>query len=175
MIQSLNSERLVMRPFQQNEAALILRLDSDPKVMKYLGLQVMTEIEEAQKVIDALLTQYKAFGIGRYVVELKETGEFIGWAGLKYMDKPINSYQGHYDLGYRFSAAHWGKGYATEAAKAWLELADGEAQLAPVHAYTDENHQASQHVLLKCGFSLGGRFHDGFGWCRWLNRTPSDH
>jgi len=175
MISELTTERLIMRPFKEKEAHLIFELDSNPKVMEHLGIATMKNIEEGAKVIESLIAQYKDHGIGRYVVELKETGEFIGWAGLKYMPELINDHQNHYDLGYRFSSKHWGRGYATEASKAWLEYADGIGQMSPIHAYTAEGHVASQQVLLKCGFELAGRFHDGLGWCTWLNRRSQNH
>ena len=110
MISELTTERLIMRPFKEKEAHLIFELDSNPKVMEHLGIATMKNIEEGAKVIESLIAQYKDHGIGRYVVELKETGEFIGWAGLKYMPELINDHQNHYDLGYRFSSKHWGRG-----------------------------------------------------------------
>lgn len=172
MIQELFTERLRMRPFKKDDAQLIFMLDSDPAVMQYLGGDVMKAPEEAKKVIDYLLEQYQQFGIARYAVELKSSGEFIGWAGLKYMDQELNGHINFYDLGYRFCSAHWGKGYATEAAKAWLDYADGEGRLSPVSAYISAGHLASQNVLIKCGFQLGEQFHDGFDLCTWLSRSP---
>ena len=61
------------------------------------------------RISEDVLGDYKKHGVGRFAVEIKSTGDFIGFAGLKYLE----DYK-EVDIGYRFISEHWGKGYATK-------------------------------------------------------------
>ena len=80
----LTSERFLLRPFELSDANDLFELDSDPLVHQFLGNKLQTEVQQAKDVIEKVQKQYKDFGIGRYAVIDKQTGEFVGWCGLKY-------------------------------------------------------------------------------------------
>nr|WP_240768670.1 GNAT family N-acetyltransferase [Olivibacter sp. XZL3] len=76
-------------------------LDSDPEVHKYLGNNPIKDKDQVPGIIDFIRKQYIEHGIGRWAVVDKQTNDFIGWAGLKYITEETNGQKNYYDLGYR--------------------------------------------------------------------------
>jgi ribosomal-protein-alanine N-acetyltransferase len=84
--------------------------------------------EEIHKRIEQnVMGDYEKYGYGRYAVILKETDEFIGFSGLKYLEE-LNEVE----LGYRFLRKCWGKGIATEAGRPFIEYGFGELGLKKI-------------------------------------------
>lgn len=161
-MQAITTDRLLLRPFKEEDAHGLFELDSNAEVHRFLGNRPVKDIEEVMKVIRYIQQQYHDFGIGRWVVEDKSSGKFMGWAGLKWITEAINGQVHYYDLGYRFIPAYWGKGYATEAAGAWLDYAKVKLKAGKIYAMTDSQNLASQNVLGKLGFITQQNFvHEG--------------
>lgn len=116
MMPTVESARLLYRELVPSDDVYLFELDSNPEVHRYLGNNPVTSIEQVRDAIANIRGQYERNGIGRMAVILKETGEFIGWAGLKLEDHR-NGHDKFYDVGYRFIQRFWGNGYATEATK----------------------------------------------------------
>lgn len=146
------TERLILRELMEEDEQGLFELDSDPEVHRYLGNQPVKSIEQIRLVIAFIQQQYEDNGIGRWAVIEKKSGEFLGWAGLKLFREEVNQHSGFYELGYRFMKKHWGKGYATEAAKASVKYGFEEMDLDELFAMTDINNGASRQVLKKAGF-----------------------
>lgn len=158
---SFETERLLCRELIASDDAGMFELDSNPNVHRHLGNNPVKSIDESREHIALIRQQYRDYGIGRWAVILKETGEFIGWSGLK-VEKNVNNHQQFYDLGYRFIEKHWGKGYATETAKAFVDFGFNQMNLHTINAYTDADHLASQKVLANAGLKLVNVFlYDG--------------
>lgn len=144
----LETERLYLREFTMDDAQLLIELNT-PEVLKYVH-EPPTTTENAPIVLrDIILPQYKLYNHGRWAVHLKTSHEFIGWCGLKYVKE-----RDEIDLGYRFFPKHWGKGYATEAAKAVIDYGKNVLQLPHIMAQAHLENIASQHVLEKCGLQF---------------------
>ncbi|WP_161599470.1 GNAT family N-acetyltransferase [Hymenobacter nivis] len=92
---------------------------------------------------------YRAGALARWAVELRATGEFVGWAGLKLNHEPVNGRTDFVDLGYRLLEPHWGQGYGTEAGRAWLAQGFGALALPLVASYAEATHGASRRILEK--------------------------
>jgi RimJ/RimL family protein N-acetyltransferase len=142
----------------------MFELDSDPVVHRYLGNQPVQDIEQSREAIRFIRQQYLDNGIGRWAVIEKSTGYFLGWAGLKLVKEPANNHTGFYDVGYRLIKKYWGKGFATEAAKAVVDYGFEVLQLPVIYGMADINNAASAHVLQKTGLQLIEAFD--------LNGTP---
>lgn len=147
----VETERLILREILTEDEAALFELDSDPEVHKYVGRKPVETIEQIRLVIQFIRQQYMDFGIGRWAVIDKSNNQFIGWAGLKFFTDEINGISDFYELGYRFMKKHWGKGYATEAAKAIVRYGFEELELNEIYGMTDIENMASKKVLEKAG------------------------
>ena len=135
-------------------------LDSDPEVHRYLGDKPINTKSEAIKIIEMLLEQYDKFGIARWAIISKYSEEFIGWSGLKFIDKMTNSHINYYDIGYRIRQNFWGHGYAYESANAWINYAKAIIDADALYAITHMDNLQSQNVLRKCNFSQKNTFQE---------------
>lgn len=162
MKKPIETERLLLREVVFSDVDGMFELDSNPNVHTYLGNKPVTTIEQSREYIEFLQQQYKDFGTGRWAVILKETNEFIGWSGIKFITDEINNHQNFYEIGYRFIEKHWGKGYATEAGKAFIDHAFNEMKVEAVYAYADEGNDNSRKILEKLGLQFVNSFeHEG--------------
>ena len=151
MNMTLETERLLFRPFETTDAEDMFVLDSNPNVHRYLGNEPLTSIDQCHGYIKSIQNQYTQNGIGRFVAILKETGETIGWMGLKFVTEEENGHCNYYDIGYRLQEAHWGKGYAYEGAKAWLDHAFNEMKVPALYASAHIDNAGSNRILQKIG------------------------
>lgn len=112
------TKRLTFWPFTEADFELMRSLDADPEVMRYIGTGAATEAETRTR-FNRVLAQTKQYGVGVYAAHLRATGEFIGRAGLIHWELDGEKI---WEVGYTFAKAHWGKGYATEAAQYWKQV-----------------------------------------------------
>ena len=148
----IETERLVIREIVQEDIDGMFELDSNPDVHKFLGNNPIKTIEESRDTIQFIRQQYTDYGIGRWAMIEKQTNNFIGWNGFKFITETINRHTEYYDLGYRMIPKYWNKGYATEAAKACLNYGITKLKLNPIYAITTADNTASRNVLIKTGF-----------------------
>ena len=170
---SFESERLLFRELISSDDIAMFEMDADPAVCKYLGISPFKTLSETQSSIQNIHQQYLDHGIGRWAVILKETNEFIGWAGIKYIKK-LNGFERNYDLGYRFLKRFWGKGYGYESAQAFVDFGFDEMKLERISAYVDVNNIASLKILQKCGFQFVNNFMDEGDLCAWYELRNHD-
>ncbi|MDF2932395.1 MAG: N-acetyltransferase [Chryseobacterium sp.] len=163
----LETERLILRKLEKSDAERMFLLDSNPDVMKYIGISPLLKLEESEKVIQMIQQQYRDNGLGRLAVIEKETGLLIGWSGLKLHTAEINGYQNFYELGYRFLPESWGKGYAFESSKASLNFGFNDLNAEIIYAYAHAENGASNKVLNRLGFEKTGEFTEPDGICFW--------
>ncbi len=172
----LETDRLIVRPLNETDLNDMFALDSNPKVHQYLGNKPITHKQEALNYIKSTIKQYNTTGVGRWAVIEKETKSFIGWCGLRlYNDMTFNNKTNFYDIGYRLLPKYWGKGYATESAKACLNYAFSTLNLNTIYGITEKENAASHAVLLKIGLNyIEDFYHDAEQMTlRWyaLNKT----
>lgn len=163
----LETERLIMRPIEFSDDEVLFALDSNPNVHLYLGNNPVTTIEQVREYIKSIKNQYEQNGIGRFIVELKDTKEAIGWAGLKFITEEDNGHINFYDIGYRLREEFWGKGYAQEAAVKWLDHALNTMKLPAVYASAHVDNIGSNIILKKIGMQQNGQFLWNGLTCNW--------
>lgn len=152
----IETERLLLRTFTEEDANLVYYLNNDPDVTRYTGDPVRDEMHALEVLQKAVIPQYTLYGHGRWAVHTKQaagpiTNGFIGWCGLK-MRPEINEI----DLGYRFIKSSWGKGYATEAAAASLRYGFEKLGIKRIVGRALPGNLASIRVLEKCGMIYVG-------------------
>lgn len=163
----LETERLILRNLVEEDYKRLYLLDSDPEVMKYVGMPTLSKIEESKDVVKMIIQQYEDNGLGRLAVIEKESGLLIGWSGLKLNTSEVNGYQNFYELGYRFLPETWGKGYATESGKASLDYGFNDLKAEIIYAYAHSENLVSNHILTKLGFEKTSEFTEPDGVCFW--------
>lgn len=171
----LETERLILRQFEEADFERVFLIDSDPEVMKYIGVPPLTDINESKEVIQMIRKQYEENGVGRLAVVEKESGLVVGWSGLKLLTKAVNGYQNVLELGYRFVPESWGKGYATESGKASLDYGFHELNAEVIYAYAHSEHEASNHILRKLGFQKTSEFEEPDGICFWYELNAKNY
>jgi len=154
----VETPRLIISEITYDDLRGMFELDSDEEVHKYLGNDLIKSIQESEKIIAFIRQQYLNNGIGRWAMIEKASGNFMGWTGFKFITETINGQSGYYDLGYRMLPRYWGKGYATESAKACLKYGREILKLKPIYAMTNAENGASKKVLIKTGFTPAGAF-----------------
>ena len=158
MKKSIETERLLLRELGLSDAERMFELDSNPNVHLFLGNKPVKHIDESIYQIKNIQQQYIDFGIGRWAVILKETNEFLGWSGIKFITNEINNHKDFYEIGYRFIEKYWGKGYATEAGKAFVDYAFNEMKVEALYAYADAGNKDSRKILEKLGLQYVNSF-----------------
>lgn len=167
----VETERLVLRELLPTDDNGMFELDSDPRVHQYLGGNTIECIEQAQEVIGIVRKQYVDNGIGRWAVIEKASGDFIGWSGLKFIREYENNHINFYDLGYRLIPRYWGKGYATESAKAAIRYGFEKLGATEIFGSANVNNQQSRKALEKCGLVFVEQFYWKDIHCDWLKLT----
>jgi RimJ/RimL family protein N-acetyltransferase len=144
----LETKRLILRTWQQSDLEPMTKINLDPKVMEYFPSTFKKQ--ETIAFINKINSHYDKHGFTLYAVEIKETQQFIGFVGL------LNTnFDAHFtpatEIGWRLGSEFWGKGYATEAAKAVLDYAINELNIDEVVSFTSAINKASIRVMEKIG------------------------
>ena len=144
----IETNRLLLRPFILKDIEASYEMNLDAEVSKYTGDGGIVSKEEIERrIIGDVFGDYKKYGFGRLAVTLKGQNKFIGFAGLKYLAD-----RDEVDLGYRLMRKYWGKGLATEAAKACVNYGFESLELNKIIALVLPENTASIRVLEKLGF-----------------------
>lgn len=143
-----------MRRFVVADRDDVWRLDSDPRVMKYITGKAATPDETAATI--ARVTRYydRYPDLGAWYTVRRDTGAFIGWFSLKYAGASPDV-----EIGYRLAPEAWGQGFATEGAKAMHDYGFDDLGLYRIIGVTHPGNKASQRVLLKTGLQDRGWGH----------------
>jgi RimJ/RimL family protein N-acetyltransferase len=140
----LETERLILRRWKSTDAEPYSKLNSDPAVMEFMTKRLSREESDAQ--IARIEAHFSEHGFGLWAVELKTTGEFIGFAGLSHP-----AFEAHFtpcvEIGWRLARAHWGRGFATEAARSALAFGFEVSGLEEIVAFTVPANKRSIGVM----------------------------
>lgn len=164
------TERLLLRPLELSDGKAMFAMDANPLVHQYLWNKPAKDIQESIQVIEYVQRQYKENKIGRFATILKDTGDFIGWTGIKFVNDHVeNGNTNFFDYGYRLNAPFWNNGYATEATQFWLDYGMNQMNIDVLNAYTHAQNAASNRVLHKCGMQFREDYPDPEGvlWKWW--------
>jgi RimJ/RimL family protein N-acetyltransferase len=147
---TLRTERLVLRQWRDSDREAYAELNADPVVMEHFPAtltraQSDAHLEKMTQVIDGR-------GWGLWAVEVPGVADCIGFVGL---NEPW--FEAHFtpamEVGWRIAREHWGRGYATEAARESLRFAFEELGLAEVVSFTTPGNERSQAVMRRIGMT----------------------
>ena len=148
----LATERLSLREFRAGDVGTLYRLHADPRVMRYIGDGSLATRASAAAALARWRRYYATYpGLGVWPAEERSTGRFIGWFCLIYVPDTVEI-----EVGYRLAPSAWGRGYATEGARAVVGYGFEELGLSRIIGLTHPDNIASQRVLAKAGLADAG-------------------
>lgn len=151
---SLETERLILKPLEEGDFANLLRLRSNPDVMRTVGNRAIQTETEVRRFLDIGLTYQAKHGFGFCTIFEKATGKFVGQGGLFHLG--YDDTQSDIEIAYRMLPEYWGKGYATELVKALIVWGFEHLSVNKLVGATFPDNIASQKVLLKAGLVYCG-------------------
>lgn len=146
----INTERLILRGWRDSDREPFAAMCADPAVMEFLPKRLTRE--ECDAYIDALRAHQAAHGFCFWALEDRATGAFAGYTGLR-----RTGFDAHFtpavEFGWRLPVAFWGRGFASEAARACLDYGFGPLKLREIVAVTAPRNARSRAVMRRLGMS----------------------
>lgn len=155
----VQTDRLVLRRFTDADVENLVRLDSEPAVMRFLTREPTSRAEIEHEVLPRILRDYQLGPAGRFAVIERSTAAFVGWLALQ---PPQDGSVTEVELGYRLTPSVWGREYATEGARALIRKGFTELGVERVWAQTMAVNTASRRVMEKAGLTYVRTFHRHF-------------
>lgn len=154
---ALQTERLILRAFTPDDVDDLTALDSDPAVMRYLngGEPTPRAVIERDVLPRFIASSQAGDGYGVWAAIERATGAFVGWFAFRPHE---NGAAGEVSLGYRLRRSVWGRGYATEGARALIRQGFSALGMQRVVATTYQDNLASRRVMEKAGLTLARTF-----------------
>lgn len=154
----IETERLILRTWKNEDADEYYRINQDQKVIEFLPASLT--MEQVRDFIALMNQQFDLDGYTLWAAEEKSSGQLMGFIGL---NRP--TFEAHFcpcvEIGWRLGSEYWGKGYATEGARAALEYGFNQCRLKEIVAFTVSANQRSMRVMEKIGMARdqNGDFH----------------
>ena len=149
MFEPLETDRLILRNWQDSDRELFYEINSDEQVMAFFPFRRTRH--QANEMMDFLAGEISKNGFGFTPVELRKTRECIGFCGLHKCAEDLNFPKGSVEIGWRLSSRFWGKGYASEAAMKWLEFGFSRLSLDKIVSFAVHDNHASTAVMQRIG------------------------
>ncbi|MBB4953271.1 RimJ/RimL family protein N-acetyltransferase [Agrobacterium vitis] len=156
----LETERLLLRNWKDSDRDLFREINCDPKVTEFFAIR--RTHEEADTIMALINQLIEETGLCFYALELKETGEPIGFCGLSDAMLPEILPEGTIEIGWRLATRFWGHGYVTEAATALIDYGFQIKGLDQIVSFAVETNHRSTAVMKRLGMTLdhnGGFIH----------------
>jgi RimJ/RimL family protein N-acetyltransferase len=145
---SLLTERLILRRWKDADRFPFRRMNADARVAEFLSRARDATASDA--LMEQVETHFDVHGFGLFAVELRESGEFAGFVGLSVPDFEA-AFTPAVEIGWRLAAEHWGKGFATEAAREVLRYGFEDVGLKDVVSFTVSTNVRSRAVMDRLG------------------------
>lgn len=147
----LRTERLVLRNWQERDRDLFHLINSDVQVMEFFPMRRSRMDSDA--MMDRLAGGIEENGFGFAAVEIADTGEVAGFAGLHIIKGLPVTEDGVIEIGWRLAPQFWGKGYVTEAARRWLDFGFEELGLDRIVSFAVADNHRSTAVMQRIGMT----------------------
>jgi RimJ/RimL family protein N-acetyltransferase len=155
-VTELKTERLVLREWRDEDLEPFAALNADPRVMEFFPA-VLSREESDRLVRDRILPQFVARGYGPWAVEVPGVTAFAGFIGLLEHTFPA-WFTPCVEVGWRLDGPYWGRGYATEGARAALAYGFDVAGLDEIVSMTTVTNVRSIAVMQRLGLQPAGEF-----------------
>lgn len=145
---TLRTERLLLRGWRPADRTAFAALNADPTVMEHFPAPLSRAGSDA--LAERIEAHFAAHGFGLWAVEVPGACAFAGFTGLRRIAMD-NHLDGAVEVGWRLARAHWGQGYATEAARAALAFGFGALGLDEIVSFTTRGNARSRAVMERLG------------------------
>jgi RimJ/RimL family protein N-acetyltransferase len=142
----LTTDRLVLRTFRLDDLPQYAALNAHPEVVEFLGGEPLTR-EDSDEIAEWANDVWEHDRMGLLAVERREDERFLGMCGLHHQ----SSMPDDVEVAWRLAREHWGNGYATEAATAWLDYGFQTLELPEIISMTDLDNERSLAVMRRLG------------------------
>ena len=150
---SLTTERLLLRRWREQDVEPFAAICADPEVMQYIGSGAVRSCEQTRASVAAFEQEWDEKGYGLFALELRESGELIGFTGLS-EPKFLPEIMPAVEIGWRLARSSWGNGYATEAARATLRFGLTTLRLPELVSIYQVENEASARIMSKLGMKF---------------------
>ena len=144
------TERLLLRSWREEDLAPFAAMNADPVVMEHFPSTLTRR--ESDALVVRITAQLDDLGYGLWALEVRDSGEFVGFTGLALQTFPAH-FTPAVEVGWRLAQSAWGHGYATEAALAALEYGFTVAGLDEIVSMTAATNVRSQRVMQRIGMT----------------------
>ncbi len=148
----IESERLLLRPMNEKDAADLFEFWSDEQVMEYYDVLPLRDLSDAERQIRFFMDSFSSRTMIRWGIEYKPDNKIIGTCGF-FSFSEENKKAG---MGYELSKAYWGAGIMSEALSLILRHIFAETDINRIEAFTDVPNTASRKLLKRLGFTEEG-------------------
>jgi ribosomal-protein-alanine N-acetyltransferase len=149
----LSTHRLRLRQFKLSDEDSLYQLLTQGDVLRYFPNPNPPTPERVHHLIANQITHWGAHGYGWWAVQERLSGALLGWCGLQYLPETDEI-----EVGYLLGREYWGRGFATEAARASVDFGFNRLQLENIIALVHPQNKASIRVIEKLGMTFTGRF-----------------
>lgn len=168
-VSSIETSRLVLRPFTAEDAIPLHQILSVPGVLQYYPSSDPPDLERVERLIKNQLDHWAQHGYGWWAVETESKNTLIGWSGLQYLPETDEI-----EVGYLLSKSYWGNGLATESAKAGIDYGFNQLEIEEIIGIVHPENFASQRVLEKIGLEFQEQAeYFGMDCFKYLARNPN--
>ena len=145
----LETDRLILRGWTDDDLDPYARIVADPEVMKFIGDGRVQGRDQAEKFIQAMRAYEQGRGWHLWAVERKADGQLLGYCGYGLLDDQL-------DFGWRLGREFWGQGYGTEAARAALDYGVAAYGFTEIRSVAYAENRASIRIMEKLGLRREG-------------------
>ncbi len=147
---TLRTERLILRPWREEDLEPFAEINADPEVMRHFP-KTLTR-EESAGLADHASELFRRHGFGPWAMEIPDVAPFIGFTGLAVPNFSA-PFMPCVEVAWRIAREHWGQGYATEAARVAVEFGFEKSGLEEIVSFTVVDNRASRRVMEKIGMT----------------------
>jgi RimJ/RimL family protein N-acetyltransferase len=149
-VPTLHTARLFLRAWRDEDLSRLAELNADPRVMEFMAARLAHD--ESAAMLERMRAHWGRHGFGLWAVEVADSAAFAGFVGLS-VPRFSARFTPCVEVGWRLAATFWGRGYATEGARAALEFGFRTRGLDAIVSFTTTTNQRSIRVMQRLGMA----------------------
>lgn len=145
----IETDRLIIREFEEDDLLSLYKIESDPKIIKFIPWNKLSTLNECRRQLKKYINNYDKYNLNTWAVVERQSNEVIGITQLIYSNKIKGV-----ELGTKISPEYWSMGYASELSKAIVHYGLYELGIDEITAVTDINNAGAIKSLINMGMTL---------------------